>query len=175
MLKVLEIVKKKYPNFQLAFMGGGDKITENQFRNKISEMNLKKNIQFLGFKTGIEKFSIIKSSKTFWFLSKSKSESFGIALLEAVCCGLPAFVYDLIPFRNIYKNNEIVVSEINDYRSVAKKVVELFDKNDFGNPRGKLLLNRYSWDRIAKTEFDNFSGLSKWKIFILFFTTQVKD
>jgi len=161
MLKVLEIVKKKYLNFQLAFIGTGDKVTENQFRNKILEMNLGGNIQFLGYQTGLEKFNFIKSSKCFWFLSKSESESFGIALLEAVCCGLWAFVYDLVPFRSIYKNNEIIVSKIGDYRSVAKKVIELFDKKDFDNPHGKLLLNKYNWGRIAKIELDNFSKNKK--------------
>lgn len=159
MLKVLEIVKKKYPNFQLALMGRGDEITKTQFRNKILEMGLGKNIQLLGYKAPIEKFRILKSSKTFWFLSKSKCESFGIALLEAVCCGLPAFVYDLIPFRRIYKNSEIVVSEIGDYRSVAKKVIELFDKKDFENKKGKLLLGKYSWERIADIEINSFSNL----------------
>jgi glycosyltransferase involved in cell wall biosynthesis len=159
MLNVLAIIRKKYPNFQLAFMGNGDEVTETQFRNKISEMNLKKNIQFLGFKSGIEKFKIIKSSKTFWFLSKSESESFGIALLEAVCCGLPAFVYDLIPFRNIYKNNEVITGKIGDYQAIAKKVIELFDNEDFVNVKGILLLDKYSWDNIAEKELSSFKNI----------------
>jgi len=158
-LKVLEIVIKKYPNFQLAFMGSGDEITENQFRNRIIKMNLEKNIQFLGFKVGIEKFKIMKSSKTFWFLSKSKSESFGQALLEAVCCGIPSLVYDLVPYRNIYKNNEIIVSKIGDYKSVAKKVIELFEKKDFENKKGKLLLGKYNWNSIAEIEASLFLNL----------------
>jgi glycosyltransferase involved in cell wall biosynthesis len=159
MLNVLEIIRNKYPNFQFAIMGDGDEITKKNFKNKISEMNLEKNTQFLGFKSGIEKFKIIKSSKTFWFLSKSESESFGIALLEAVCCGLPAFIYDLTPFRNIYKNNEVIVSNIGDYQSVAKKVIELFDNEDFVNVKGRLLLGKYSWDKIAEIELYSFKNI----------------
>ena len=114
---------------------------------------------FLGFKTGIEKFVILKSSKTFWFLSKSESESFGIALLEAICCGLPAFVYDLIPFKNIYKNDEVVISKIGDYQSVAKKVIELFDKKDFVNVKGRLLLDKYCWEDVGVIEMNFFKNI----------------
>ena len=159
MLNVLEIVKKKYPNFQLAIMGTGDIVTEKKYKGEIKNRELEKNVQFLGYKTGLEKFNIIKSSKIFWFLSKS--ESFGIALLEAVCCGVKAFAYDLPAYKNIYKDNEILTFKKDDFHSVANVVIKTFDKKDFDNPCGKLLLNRYSWNRIAKIEFDNFSRLSK--------------
>lgn len=159
LLKVLVIVKEKYPGFQLAIMGRGDKKTEINFKNKIKKLSLEENIRFLGYKIGLEKFNIIKSSKCFWFLSVSESESFGIALLEAVCCGLPAFVYDLKPYKNIYKNNEVMIFPKYDFKSVAMKVIELFEKGEFNNKRGELLLDKYSWDKIAEIEFNSFNNL----------------
>jgi glycosyltransferase involved in cell wall biosynthesis len=158
-LDVLEIVKEKYPNFQLAIMGRGDINTERKYKEEIKKRRLEKNVKFLGFKTGLEKFNIIKSSKVFLFLSKSKSESFGIALLEAVCCGLKAFAYDLPAYRNIYKNNEVLIFKKNDFRSAAKAILETFDKQDFGNPAGVKLLNKYSWDKIAEIELNSFRKL----------------
>ena len=155
MLKVLAIVKIAYPDFQLAIMGDGDEATKNKFKNKIKTMELVDNIQFLGYKTGIEKFNILKSSKCFWFLSES--ESFGIALLEAVCSGLPSFAYDLAPYKNIYKNNEVMIFNKNDYYAVANKVIEIFNKKEFDNKKGELLVEKYSWDNIAKIEFDSFN------------------
>jgi len=159
LLKVLIIVKEKYPSFQLAIMGTGDKKTGGNLKNKIKKLRLDENIQFLGYKTGLEKFNIIKSSKCFWFLSVSESESFGIALLEAVCCGVPAFAYDLKPCKNIYKNNEVMISPKYDFKSVAMKVIELFEKGEFNNKRGELLLDKYSWDKIAEIELNSFNNL----------------
>jgi glycosyltransferase involved in cell wall biosynthesis len=159
MLKALEIIKKKYLDFQFAIMGRGDEVTERQFKNKIKEMGLEKNIQFLGYRNGQEKFNIIKSSKCFWFLSVSKSESFGMALLEAVCSGLPAFVYDLDPFKRIYRNNEVFMFKKNDYKAVAKKVIDVFDKKQFENKTGELLVDKYSWDRIAEIEYEKLKNL----------------
>jgi len=154
MLNVLEIVKKKYPNFQLAIMGAGDIVTEKKYKMEIKERELEKNVQFLGYKTGLKKFNIIKSSKIFLFLSKS--ESFGIALLEAVCCGIKGFAYNLEPYKYIYKHNEVNLFPIGDYESVAMAIIETFDKKLFGNLGGEMLVDKYSWDRIAKIEYNNF-------------------
>ena len=154
MLSVLEILKKKYSNFQLVIMGDGDIKVEERYKKEIKKRGLGSNIKFLGSKTGLEKFNIIKSSRTFLFLSKS--ESFGIALLEAVCCGVKAFVYDLSAYKDIYKNNEILIFKKNDFYSVADAMIKTFDNKNFGNLQGELLSNKYGWDRIAKIEFDNF-------------------
>lgn len=157
MLDVLEIIREKYPNFQLAIMGRGDIATEKKYKEEIKKRGLEKNIKFLGFKSGLEKFNIIKSSKIFLFLSKS--ESFGIALLEAVCCGLKCFAYDLPAYKNIYKNNEVNIFKKGDISGVAKAIIETFKKKNFSNPRGKILLHEYSWDKIAEIEFNSFKRL----------------
>ncbi|MBI3954870.1 glycosyltransferase, partial [Candidatus Gottesmanbacteria bacterium] len=154
MLKVLEIVKVKYPDFQLALIGTGNESTMRRYKDTISRMGLGNNIQFLGYRTEEEKFNIIKSSRIFWFLSVSESESWGIALLEAVCSGKPAVVYNLPAF-HFYKKGEVFFFKIHDYISVAAKVIDIFGKKDFDNPKGELLLGRYSWEKIAEIEYDN--------------------
>jgi glycosyltransferase involved in cell wall biosynthesis len=156
MLKVLSIIKKKIPDFKLAIMGRALGKTKVQLRQEINRRDLKKNVDFLGFKSGLEKFTIFKNSRCFWFLSTSKSESFGIALMEAVTCGLPAFTYDLPIYNRLYKNGEIISSPKGDYQTVVKKVLALFEKNDFSNLAGEKLLNRYSWCQVAKTELEQF-------------------
>jgi glycosyltransferase involved in cell wall biosynthesis len=154
MLEVLSLVKGVYPNFKLAIMGRGVGKTEKEYRQAIKEKGLVKNVSFLGFQTGAQKFATFQKSRCFWFLSKSDSESFGIALMEAVCCGLPAFTYDLPIYNRLYKNGEIITSPKGDYRSVAKKVLALFKKGNFSNQTGKNLLGCYSWDRVAKRELE---------------------
>ncbi|PIS15699.1 hypothetical protein COT62_02360 [Candidatus Roizmanbacteria bacterium CG09_land_8_20_14_0_10_41_9] len=153
LLGVLQIVKKTYPHFQLGIMGNGDEITQRQFKRKIREMELEKNTQLLGYVTGGKKFNMIKSSKCFLFLSKSKSESFGVALLEAVCLGLPAIAYDLPSYKNIYKHKEIFTFKVGDTQSVAGKIIEIFREKKFTNNKGKLLQKKYSWKKIADMEF----------------------
>lgn len=151
MLEVLKKVKDKYPDFQLAIMGRGDDWTEKIFKKKIRKMHLENNIQFLGYRSGQEKFDIIKSSKTFLFLSET--ESVPIAPLEAVCSGLKTLVYDLDAY-DMYKNDEVIIFKKNDCDAVAKKIIEIFDMKDFSNENGKLLLAAHDWERIAAIELD---------------------
>lgn len=156
LLKVLEIVKKSYPDFQLAIMGEGDIATKEKFRKKISDLNLSENIHFLGYITGQKKFDILKSSKCFLFLSET--ESLPVAPLEAVCSGLPTFVYDLDAFE-MYRNNEVIISPKYDVGSVAEKVLDLFRKGNFENKNGQMLLDRYSWEKIAEIEYNAIKNL----------------
>lgn len=159
MLEVVNKVKKEFLNFKLAVMGDGDTKTKNKFKNKIKILKLQKNVILLGTITGLKKFSIIKSSKIFIFLSKSESESFGVALLEAVSCGLPAFVYNLPAYKNIYKNNEINTFKIGDIDSVSEAIIKTFKNKQFKNENGKKLLGKYSWEKIAKLELKAFNLL----------------
>jgi len=154
LLEVVELVKKQYPDFQLRVMGEGDVITEKKYNNEIIKRGLKKNVKLLGYKAGLEKFKIIKGSKLFLFLSRS--ESFGIALFEAVCCGIPALAYDLPAYRKIYQNGEVFFFKICDYHSIAGRIKEIIDKELFENKKGKLLLPQYSWEKIAAKEYNVF-------------------
>lgn len=152
MLEVLKQVKKTYPKFTLAIMGDGDEVTKNKFKKQIKLMDLERNVKFLGYISGIEKFNIIKNSRCFWFLSVSQSESFGIALMEAVSCGVPAFTYNLPVFKKIYKNQEVIFSPIYQTNIVAQKVIKLFKSKKFSNFNGKKLLGKYSWVNIVQIE-----------------------
>jgi len=150
LLNSLKIICYRYPKFKMAIMGRGDANSERFFLEKASELGLSNNIKLLGFKSGTEKIKIFKQSKIFIFLSPS--ESFGVALLEAVCCGLPAVVYNLEPYQYIYQNNEIIKVALGDYVSAAKEVLKIIKLKQLNNKNGTKLINRYSWDAISEIE-----------------------
>lgn len=150
MLKVLKIVIKEYPKFQLAIMGDGDAITVEKFKGAVKSEGLSENVQFLGYKKGIEKYEILKSSKCFWFLSET--EGFPVSLMEAVTSGLKCFVYNL-PAYDYYKNSELEKFHQGDYRGLATGVIESFRNNNLKNRNGQALLEVFGWDGIAKLEY----------------------
>ena len=150
MIEVLKIILPQHRHFTLAILGQGDPDTLSKFKQYISHSGVEKNVIFLGQKTGLEKFNIFKKSKCFWFLSGN--ESFGVALLEAVCCGLPAFAYNLPPYEKLYQNGEVVISPKGDIRDVAKNVLSVFKSGKFENVEGARLLKKYSWESIAEIE-----------------------
>ena len=106
----------------------------------------------LGYLEGLEKFNILKSSKCFLFLSES--ESFGQSLLEAISCGIPAIAYDLQAYKEIYLNNEVFIVKKNDVKAAAEKILEIFREKKFENTAGKLLANKFGWEKFARKEFE---------------------
>ncbi len=152
MLKILSKIKEKYPKFVLNIMGDGDSTTLEIFKQKISDHGLNNNLKLLGYRQGQEKCNIIKSTHSFWFFSVS--ESFGVALLEAVTSGLYAFTYDLPAYRNIYKYGEIYTFKKGDYQTIIDKMLSFYQNKKYINNQGKKLLNKYSWENIARHEYE---------------------
>lgn len=152
MLAVVKKVRAVFPKFVLAMAGGGDEMTVARYKKMIREEGLQTNVKMLGWVSEKTKYELLKSCKSFWFLSKSLCESFGVALMEAVCSGRVAFVYNLPQMKNIYKRGEVYLFDIGDRESVTQKVIDVFRKADFENKKGEELLGKYSWKSAAATE-----------------------
>ncbi|MFA6981854.1 MAG: glycosyltransferase [Patescibacteria group bacterium] len=149
MLRVVDLVRDRYPKFLLALIGTGDRETLEELNKDILGKKLEKNVISLGSVFGVDKFSHIKSSKLFLFLSYD--ESYGVALMEAVCSGLFCVTYDVDVYDELYKNNEIITVPKGDISKAAGKVVEILSSKEFINHRG-LERQTLSWVDIAKIE-----------------------
>jgi glycosyltransferase involved in cell wall biosynthesis len=76
--------------FELEMMGQWD---SNDFaahaHRRIEELDLGKQIKFLGVLTGEDKFNAFRRASVFCFPTHLQCETFGLVLLEAMACGLP--------------------------------------------------------------------------------------
>ncbi len=125
----------------------------------ISKFGLSGNVRWCGYVSGFRKYRIFANSKIFLF--PSRRESFGVALLEAVCSGARAVVYDLPVFRKIYKRGEVSFVPLKNTKDFAEEVVKLMRKGQYPNKKGLELLgsSRYSYQRIAQLEMDSFFSI----------------
>lgn len=91
LIKTVNILKKDFPDIKSVIVGDGPE--KNNLINLTKKLNLEKNIIFKGFlKNQEEVYSYFKSSGI--FVLPSIREGFGIVVLEANACGLPAIVVD---------------------------------------------------------------------------------
>lgn len=161
---VLDLVKiwkkliKKMPKAKLAIMGMGLDDVVIKFKREIEKNGLGKNIEYLGFTPSDKKYKVLKNSKVFLYLSKvNADESWGISLMEALACGLPAISYNLPIYEYIYKTEGLIRVKRNDIDSVTERLIYLLE-----NQKVRLALSKkcidfaknFNWFKIAEVDLE---------------------
>ena len=83
LIEAIKILKSKYPDIKLLIIGEGEE--KNKLETQTRELNLEKNIFFLGRKENVS--NCLNASDI--FVLASLWEGFGLAIVEAMACGLP--------------------------------------------------------------------------------------
>ena len=152
LVKVWSDIVAKNPSAKLAIIGKGDSQIEQRLRNYVSNMQLQKNIDFCGYLSDIEAFGILKSAKVFVF--PSYEEGFGIAILQAMACGLPVVAYKLPVYEEIFEDKLITVP-LGRTELMSQQVVFLLENPAVARSIGKAgvgIASRFDWGKIAQRE-----------------------
>lgn len=141
-IKVLELVNKEVPT-KLVLIGDGPDRSECERLTR--ELGLQKNVAFLGKQDCL--VELLSSADI--FLMPSQSESFGLAALEAMACGIPVVSSSVggLPELNIH-NQTGFIAEIGDIEQMTKYVLRLLQ-----NEKQYTLFSQNARDRAVK-EFD---------------------
>ena len=152
-IRILEKVRKEIP-VKLVLVGDGPDRSECE--RLCRELNLCDHTKFLGKQNGL--VEILNASDL--FLIPSQSESFGLAALEAMSCGLPVVSSSVGGLPELIKHNETgFIAEIGDIDRMSKYVIELFT-----NKRKYDLFSKASRKRV-KEKFDKEIIIPKYEIF----------
>jgi N-acetyl-alpha-D-glucosaminyl L-malate synthase BshA len=118
-IRVFEKVQKEIPS-KLILVGDGPDRSECE--RICRQLELCDKVKFLGKQDGL--VEILSSSDL--FLIPSQSESFGLAALEAMACGLPVISSSVGGLPELVKHNETgFIAEIGDVDRMAKYALEL--------------------------------------------------
>jgi len=154
LVKIWKKVSRKLPKARLAIIGGVERNIKEELEKKINGSGLRDNIEIMGFLDDEKGYGILKQGKVFIF--PSHEEGWGIAILEAMACGLPVVSWNLPVYSEIFGNHTFQIEE-NDMESFSKKVLEILENPNFQEKikaRGKEFATRYSWDNVAKRELE---------------------
>lgn len=151
-IKIWQQVCQKLPLAKLVVVGDGTKDVEIKVKREIKKHGLKKNINLLGYlDRQKELYSIIKSSQI--LISPSHEEGWGIAVYEALACGLPVIAYDLPNFKKDLSPalNLIAFKNIASFVNKTLSLLSQKDKYKLAQDSIKTKLHFYHWDQaIAK-------------------------
>jgi len=107
---------------------------------------------FAGMLSGGEKLAVLRDSDV--FVLPSYSENFGIAVVEAMTCGLPVVISNKVNiWREVAGVKAGIITDCDSHR-VAEAIVRLLDNRslrvEMGKRGKKLVEEKYSWPELAK-------------------------
>jgi N-acetyl-alpha-D-glucosaminyl L-malate synthase BshA len=118
-IKIFDIVQKEVPSKLLLIGDGPDR---SECERLTRQLDLNDKVKFLGKQEGL--VEILSCSDL--FIIPSQSESFGLAALEAMACGLPVISSSVGGLPELVKHNESgFIAEIGDVERMAKYAIDL--------------------------------------------------
>lgn len=140
----------RYPDLHLVIAGPDDGMRAHVER-WIAEHGVGDAVTFTGMLTGARKLEALVDA--YCFVLPSYSENFGIAIVEAMACGVPVAISDKV---NIWR--EVVEAGAGlagspTAQTVAEQIARLASDSDAARGMGQagraVVRERFSWDRIA--------------------------
>jgi glycosyltransferase involved in cell wall biosynthesis len=116
--------------------------------HKFESAGVADNACLLGFIETEHMYAILKKAHVFIF--PSYEEGFGIAIVEALACGLPIIAWDLPVYQGLFGNVVRIVSK-GDKASFASLIIEEIEKS-INTERKDRLINcakKYEWNKVA--------------------------
>jgi glycosyltransferase involved in cell wall biosynthesis len=132
-------------------IAGGDEGMAEDTRRRLAEAGALERTTFTGLIAGEERLAALADASV--FALPSYSENFGIAVVEAMACGLPVVISDQVNiWREVAAADAGLVSGC-DARAVADNLVSVLSDPARAEAMGRngraLARDRYSWDGIA--------------------------
>ena len=133
-------------NIQFLIVGKGTLL--EFMKEKCRKYNLDKNIKFTGY---ILHEDIVKYfQKLSVFIAVSTRESFGVSILEAASCGIPAITSNVggLPEVNEHLKTGYII-EANDSKTLSEKIIKLYNheslRKKMGKHARKRVIDKFNW------------------------------
>lgn len=158
LIKAWKIVTNKLPSAQLLIVGGSEKNVDGSVRALLRELKLERNVILTGFVSDDEKIQLLKLSRLFIF--PSNAEGFGMAVVEAMACGLPCIISDVPALKENFDQTAIFVKP-GDTEGFSDAVLGLlFDPNRYNKLKSQTqrfierFASEFTWKKVARKEIE---------------------
>ncbi|MFN6460339.1 MAG: glycosyltransferase [Nostoc sp. DedVER02] len=155
----------KLTNYRFTFVvaGSGSKEYEAEIESLLISNGIRDRTHLTGFVAGETKNLFIQGSDL--FVLTSYSENFGVAVLEALAVGVPVLVTPGVALAAVVQQNQLGYVPELDVLAIAKAVEQYLthtlETEDMGDRARQLVLDNYTWNRIAENLMEIYTKLIK--------------
>ena len=133
----------------------GDGPQKKELEDLIRDLDLDEIVYLKGRIPNDEVPNALNEFDIFLGTSVSDSESFGVAIVEAMACEVPVIVTDVDGFKEVVDNGNVgVMVPRKDYKEMAKQILRLINDEHVREKLGKIerdrVIDKFSWDNNVK-------------------------
>jgi glycosyltransferase involved in cell wall biosynthesis len=155
LLKIWKNVVKAKRNAKLLIIGNG--IEFSAVKKEVAALSLENNVFLRGGCSDFELFGLLKSSKLLIF--PSVFEGWGLAVAEALACGLPVVAYDIPALREVFgKCKSVFLAPVKNVDGVATTVLDLLNLNEAEHSKlssyAETFSEQFSWESVAEKDLE---------------------
>lgn len=158
LIELWKLVCNKCPEAHLNIVGEGDHKIKAYLEDLIDKSGLSQNVSLLGY---LEDDSVRENFHAATiFVTASKEEGFGMAVLEALANGLPVIAWDIPVFAEAF-GDSLVRVPIGNVNEFAEAIVRMFDDMNYWlkySEAGKEIASEFSWKKTTARELDTILG-----------------
>jgi glycosyltransferase involved in cell wall biosynthesis len=153
LLRVWQKVVKVKRGARLLIIGSGLELAA--VKERIVRYGLENTVFIRGRCSETELYSLLKSSKLFIF--PSVFEGWGIAVAEALACGLPVVAYDIPALREVFgKCKSVFLVPVKNIENMTSIVLDVLDSNEKEmkelSDSARVYARQFSWKKVAEKE-----------------------
>jgi glycosyltransferase involved in cell wall biosynthesis len=142
-LRLVADLRKRHPHIRAAVLGDGPLRAE--LERMADSLGLRNHVEFLGFHEDTERYY----NRAKVFVLTSAAEGLSVAMMEAMCCGLPAVVPAVGDLGDVVRNGETgYLIEENDHAAFVAAVSDLIEHDELrrtlGDNARSTILNGYT-------------------------------
>ncbi|WP_339278781.1 glycosyltransferase [Paenibacillus sp. FSL W8-1187] len=144
-------IHRRHPDTVLVLTGPDDENYGQKVRDWLKAASLSEFAIFTGMLTGTDKLAVLRDADL--FLLPSYSENFGIAVVEAMACGVPVVISDKVNiWREVVAEGAGLATPVDPIR-VADAACQLLDDPELRErmgERGRAMASQYyEWSQVA--------------------------
>lgn len=155
-LNAIAKLKDKYPN--ILYVIAGDGLYKRELKILVENLNIKRNVLFLGWITEPEKSLLLKNSDIFIMtptIDQESVEGFGMSFIDAAFHGIASIGSDSGGISDAILSNETgLICKTGDQLDIESKIELLLEnKNkrfELGQNGKKMAFREYTWENKAK-------------------------
>ncbi len=160
LIKALAQLRDK--DFKMIIVGEGN--LKNYYQKLAKKLGLGTKIIFTGYLTNKELPDYYRLADGFIFPSLNQAEAFGLALLQALACGVPVVASNLVGVRSLVIPGKTgLLVEPGDTvaltQAISKLITRLPEARVYGQTAARIVSNQYRWQIIGKKLLEIYSEL----------------